>query len=93
MDIEKVIEKNTAKYDEKLKKKGVMAQGIMNKATSNAKYVNPYAKKPVGNGNSNNSNSDPKPTPKVKNNDKVSTGGSIASKARMVKDFNDLWFF
>ena len=89
MDIEKVIEKNTAKYDEKLKKKGVMAQGIMNKATSNAKYVNPYAKKPVGNGNSNNSNSDPKPTPKVKNNDKVSTGGSIASKARMVKDFNE----
>ena len=44
MDIDKVIEKNTAKYEEKLKKKGILVQGINNKAKSSTKYVNPYAK-------------------------------------------------
>ena len=86
MDIDKVIEKNTAKYEEKLKKKGVFAQGINNKAKSNTKYVNPYAKTKsesnTANYNKNNTRANAK-------NDKISSSGSIASKARMVKDFNE----
>ena len=85
MDIDKVIEKNTAKYEEKLKKRGVLTQGINNKAKSSTKYVNPYAR-------NNNNSSSSKPAAKPVNyakNDKVSTSGSIASKARMVKDFNE----
>ncbi|MBR5356196.1 MAG: YidC/Oxa1 family membrane protein insertase, partial [Lachnospiraceae bacterium] len=87
MDIDKVIEKNTAKYEEKLKKKGIIAQGINNKAKSSTKYVNPYARSK----SDSSSNSAPKANTKANaKNDKISTsGGSIASKARMVKDFNE----
>ena len=85
MDIDKVIEKNTAKYEEKLKKRGVLTQGINNKAKSSTKYVNPYAR---NNNNSSSSKPAAKPVNNAKN-DKVSTSGSIASKARMVKEFNE----
>ncbi len=86
MDVDKVIEKNTAKYEEKLKKKGVLAQGINNKAKSNTKYVNPYARN--NNNASAKSNTPAKPVNNAKN-DKISSSGSIAAKARMVKDFNE----
>ena len=87
MDIDQVIAKNTEKYNEKLKKKGLLGQGIANKAGSNTKYVNPYAKSSRPN-NLNNSNNTSKPV-NVKNNDKISSGSSIASKARMVKEYNE----
>ncbi|MBP5495259.1 MAG: YidC/Oxa1 family membrane protein insertase [Lachnospiraceae bacterium] len=94
MDIEQVIEKNTKKYEEKLKKKGVIAQGINDKAKSNTKYVNPYAR------NKSSNNEPQKPENPFKaarkkvdeaaaQKSKASSGGSIASKARMVKDYNE----
>ncbi len=86
MDIDQVIAKNTEKYNEKLKKKGLLGQGIAGKANNNTKYVNPYAKSSRAN-NLNNANAS-KPA-NVKNNDKISSGSSIASKARMVKDYNE----
>ena len=86
MDIDQVIAKNTEKYNEKLKKKGLVGQGIAGKANNNTKYVNPYAKSSRAN-NLNNANAS-KPA-NVKNNDKISSGSSIASKARMVKDYNE----
>ncbi|MBR5067011.1 MAG: YidC/Oxa1 family membrane protein insertase [Lachnospiraceae bacterium] len=86
MDIDKEIEKNTAKYEEKLKKKGIIAQGINSKANNNTKYVNPYAR---GSKNTSTNNTPAKPVNNVKNNDKISSSGSIASKARMVKEYNE----
>ena len=86
MDIDQVISKNTEKYNEKLKKKGLLGQGIAGKANNNTKYVNPYAKSSRPNNVNNTSASKPV---NVKNNDKVTSGGSIASKARMVKDYNE----
>ena len=86
MDIDQIIAKNTEKYNEKLKKKGLLGQGIAGKANNNTKYVNPYAKSSRAN-NLNNANAS-KPA-NVKNNDKISSGSSIASKARMVKDYNE----
>ncbi len=86
MDIDKEIEKNTAKYEEKLKKKGIIAQGINSKANNNTKYVNPYAR---GLKNTSTNNTPAKPVNNVKNNDKISSSGSIASKARMVKEYNE----
>ena len=94
MDIDKVIEKNTKKYEEKLKKKGVIAQGINDKAKSSTKYVNPYAR------NKSTNNEPQKPENPFKaarkkvdeaaaQKSKASSGGSIASKARMVKDYNE----
>ncbi len=88
MDIDKVIEKNTAKYEEKLKKKGILVQGINNKAKSSTKYVNPYAKNTKSETVSSVNNNNTKKNTNVKN-DKISTSGSIASKARMVKDYNE----
>ncbi|MCR4648907.1 MAG: YidC/Oxa1 family membrane protein insertase [Lachnospiraceae bacterium] len=87
MDIDKVIEKNTAKYEEKLKKKGVLAKGIYDKAKNNTKFVNPYAQNSKSDTLSSVNNRNLKNAPKK--NDKISTSGSIASKARMVKDFNE----
>ena len=86
MDIDQVISKNTEKYNEKLKKKGLLGQGIAGKANNNTKYVNPYAKSSRPNNVNNTTASKPV---NVKNNDKVTSGGSIASKARMVKDYNE----
>ena len=94
MDIDKVIEKNTAKYEEKLKKKGIFTQGINDKAKNYTKYVNPYAK---NNNNAksdtlssvNNKNLEKAKNTKRNNTSKGSSNGSIASKARMVKEFNE----
>ena len=94
MDIDKVIEKNTAKYEEKLKKKGIFTQGINDKAKNYTKYVNPYAK---NNNNAksdtlssvNNKNLEKAKNTKSNNTSKGSSNGSIASKARMVKEFNE----
>ena len=88
MDIDKVIEKNTAKYEEKLKKKGVLTKGIYDKAKNNTKFVNPYERNAKNDTLSSVNNKNLKNTAPKKN-DKISTSGSIASKARMVKDYNE----
>jgi len=89
MDIDKVVEKNTAKYEEKLKKRGIITQGINNRAKSNTKYVNPYAKNNKSDKISSANNKNFKNNNNIKKNDKISSSGSIAAKARMVKDFNE----
>ena len=88
MDIDKVIEKNTAKYEEKLKKKGVLTKGIYDKAKNNTKFVNPYERNAKNDTLSSVNNKNLK-NAAPKKNDKISTSGSIASKARMVKDYNE----
>ena len=95
MDIDKVIEKNQAKYAEKLKKKGVIAEGINEKAKSSTKYVNPYARNKSDNkNNTQQMPENPFKTARKKVDEaaaakKNSSGGSIAAKARMVKDYNE----
>ena len=88
MDIDKVIEKNTAKYEEKLKKRGVLTQGINDRAKSSTKYVNPYARNNNSSSAKTTNTNTQKPVNYTKN-DKVSKSGSIASKARMVKEYNE----
>lgn len=88
MNIDELIEKNTAKYNEKLKKRGVLGQGINSKASTNTKFVNPYAK---------NTKTEEQKAKDIKayenylKKDKKNktSGGSIASKANLVKDFNE----
>ncbi len=96
MDIDKVIEKNQTKYAEKLKKKGVIAQGINDRAKSSTKYVNPYARNKSDNKNEQQMPENPFKAARKKVDEAAaakksgsSSGGSIASKARMVKDFNE----
>ncbi len=86
MNIDELIEKNTAKYNEKLKKRGVIGQGISNKATANTKFVNPYSKTAK---TEEQKAKDAKNFEKYVKNDKKSSGGSIAAKANLVKDFNE----
>ena len=76
------------KYNAKLAKKGVIAQGINNMANTNTKFVNPY--------NKNQKTDEQKAKDKQayekymkSNNNKKSSGSSIASKANMVKEFNE----
>ena len=96
MDIDKVIEKNQAKYAEKLKKKGVIAQGINDRAKSSTKYVNPYARNKSDNKNEQQMPENPFKAARKKVDEAAaakksasSSGSSIASKARMVKDYNE----
>ena len=96
MDIDKVIEKNQTKYAEKLKKKGVIAQGINDRAKSSTKYVNPYARNKSDNKNEQQMPENPFKAARKKVDEAAaakksasSSGSSIASKARMVKDYNE----
>ena len=96
MDIDKVIEKNQSKYEEKLKKKGVIAQGINERAKGSTKYVNPYARNKSDKNNEQQMPENPFKAARKKVDEAAaakksgsSSGGSIASKARMVKDFNE----
>ena len=95
MDIDKVIEKNQTKYAEKLKKKGVIAQGINDRAKSSTKYVNPYARNKSDNKNEPQMPENPFKAARKKVDEAAaakrsnSSGSSIASKARMVKDYNE----
>lgn len=96
MDIDAMIEKNMAKYQEKLKKRGNFAQGINKYANQNTKNANTYSNKSF------------KPEPRkvsdadkekakaylekqqAKDNKKGSSSGkSIAQRANMVKDYNE----
>lgn len=86
LNIDELIEKNTAKYNEKLKKKGIIEQGIGNKANTNTKFVNPYARTQK---TEEQKAKDAKNFEKYVKNDKKSSGGSISSKANLVKEFNE----
>ena len=41
-NIDEIIEKNTAKYNEKLKKRGQFTENLNKKAATNTRFVNPY---------------------------------------------------
>ena len=90
IDIDKVIEENTAKYNEKLKKKGVFAQNLAAKASTNTKFVNPYSKTAKPDDFKSSSNVK-KPTQSSSSGSYSGSAkpGSLAAKANMVKDFNE----
>lgn len=92
IDMDKVIEKNIEKYNEKLKKRGVIAEGLNRNANINTKNINAYANK----ANQNNNNSSKKTAEEIKKAteyynkmNKNSKSGSIANKANMVKQYNE----
>ena len=84
-DINGKIEKNTAKYNEKLKKRGNFVNNLQQKAGTNAKFI-PNPPKPV----TNDKNANSKPVNNTSSGSgKGKSGGSLASKANMVKEFNE----
>ncbi len=90
MDMDKIIEKNTEKYNKKMEKRGALIQGINNKANNNTRNINnPYS-----------TNNKPAKTPEEIAEQKKKAAeyysktskaapGSIAAKAGMVKQFNE----
>lgn len=91
MDIDAIISKNTEKYNEKIKKRGALIQGINEKANVNTQRINnPYTNKV---------NNVSKSADEIANDKKKSAEyyskttnakpGSIAAKAGMVKQYNE----
>ena len=90
MDMDALIEKNNAKYKEKMAKRGALIQGINEKANNNTKKINAqYRPVPTA---------QPKTQEEIDAQVKKSTEyysknsakpGSIASKANMVKQYNE----
>lgn len=90
LDMDALIEKNNAKYKEKMAKRGALIQGINEKANNNTKKINAQYR-PV-------STAQPKTQEEIDAQVKKSTEyysknaakpGSIASKANMVKQYNE----
>ena len=90
LDMDSIIEKNNAKYKEKMAKRGALIQGINEKANSNTKSINAQYR-PVH-------TAQPKTQEEINAQVKKSTEyysknaakpGSIASKANMVKQYNE----
>lgn len=90
LDMDALIEKNNAKYKEKMAKRGALIQGINEKANNNTKKINAQYR--------------PVPTAQPKTQEEIDTQvkksteyysknaakpGSIASKANMVKQYNE----
>ena len=90
LDMDALIEKNNAKYKEKMAKRGALIQGINEKANNNTKKINAqYRPVPTA---------QPKSQEEIDAQVKKSTEyysknsakpGSIASKANMVKQYNE----
>lgn len=90
LDMDALIEKNNAKYKEKMAKRGALIQGINEKANNNTKKINAqYRPVPTA---------QPKTQEEIDAQVKKSTEyysknaakpGSIASKANMVKQYNE----
>ncbi len=90
LDMDALIEKNNAKYKEKIAKRGALIQGINEKANSNTKSINAqYRPVPTA---------QPKTQEEIDAQVKKSTEyysknaakpGSIAAKANMVKQYNE----
>ena len=90
LDMDALIEKNNAKYKEKMAKRGALIQGINEKANNNTKKINAqYRPVPTA---------QPKTQEEIDAQVKKSTEyysknsakpGSIASKAKMVKQYNE----
>ena len=89
MDIDKVIEKNMEKYNAKLAKRGVLTQGINNMANTNTKFVNPYSKQSQKTDEQKEKDKKAYEKYMKADNKKKTSGSSIASKANMVKEFNE----
>lgn len=90
LDMDALIEKNNAKYKEKMAKRGALIQGINEKANNNTKKINAQYR-PI-------STAQPKTQEEIDAQVKKSTEyysknaakpGSIASKANMVKQYNE----
>ncbi len=86
MDIDKVIEKNNEKYKEKMKKKGMLVEGINNKASNSTRNIN--STKPVKT-EEEKKEEIRKATEYYNKTNKDSKAGSIAAKANMVKQYNE----
>lgn len=85
-NIDEIIEKNTAKYNEKLKKRGQFTENLNKKAATNTRFVNPYKPQKTEEEKAALLKSS---TEYYKRANKDAKPGSIASKANMVKQFNE----
>ena len=99
MDIDKLIEKNTAKYEEKLKKRGMIVEGLNKSANQNTKKIN-YSGNSTSNNYSKNGKSKEEREAEIKKateylnktqnkGKKNQTSQSLSDKANMVKKFNE----
>ncbi len=84
IDIDELIQKNTEKYNEKLKKRGVLVQGINNSAKMNTKKVEPKPQM-----SKEEKNEALKKATDYYNNAQQAKPGSLAAKASMVKQYNE----
>jgi YidC/Oxa1 family membrane protein insertase len=95
MDIDAVIAKNVEKYNKKLEKGGSLTQNIARLANTNTANIdNNKTSKPSANLSKEEREAQIKKATeylnKTNNNKKSgSSGGSLASKANMVKDYNE----
>ncbi len=89
MDIDKLISKNMEKYNNNLKKRGMIAEGINNKAKNNTRNIsNTASNKPVK--TEEQKKEDIKKATEYYNKvNKNSKSGSLADKANMVKKYNE----
>ena len=101
MDIGKLIEKNTAKYEEKMKKRGMLVEGLNKSANQNTKKINYSGNSTANNYNySKNGKSKEEREAAIKKateylnktqnkGKKTQSSGSLSDKANMVKKFNE----
>ena len=93
MDIDAVIAKNVEKYNKKLEKGGTLTQNIAKLANTNTANINNSSNtKPSSNLSKEEREAQIKKATEYlnkSNNKKSGTGGSLASKANLVKDYNE----
>ena len=87
MDIDKVIEKNTEKYKEKMKKQGMLVEGINNRANNNTRNITNTSKSVKT--EEQRREEIKKATEYYNKTNKGGKSGSIADKANMVKQYNE----
>jgi len=93
MDIDAVIAKNVEKYNKKIEKGGTLTQNIAKLANTNTANINNSSNtKPSSNLSKEEREAQIKKATEYlnkTNNKKSGTGGSLASKANLVKDYNE----
>lgn len=90
MDIDAIIAKNTEKYNEKIRKRGSLIQGISEKANTNTiNRNNPYAYKNTAAKSAEEIANDKKKSAEYYSKTTNAAPGSIAAKAGMVKQYNE----
>lgn len=93
MDIDAAIAKNIEKYNKKIEKGGTLTQGIAKLANTNTQNINTNNTKPSSNLSKEEREAQIKKATeylnKTNKKSNSSGGGSLASKANMVKDYNE----